>query len=48
MPLSTIFQLYRGGGNQSTHRKPLTCYYASKSGREDTFLLITLKQKLMS
>ena len=24
MPLLTIFQLYRGGGNQSTQRKPLT------------------------
>jgi hypothetical protein len=24
MPLSTIFQLYRGG-NRSTRRKPLTC-----------------------
>jgi len=26
MPLSTIFQLYRGGGNQSTWRKPPTCW----------------------
>jgi len=26
MPLSTIFQLYFGGGNQSTRRKPPTCH----------------------
>jgi hypothetical protein len=25
MSLSTIFQLYGGGGNRSTWRKPLTC-----------------------
>jgi len=25
MPLSTIFQLYRGGGNWNTRRKPPTC-----------------------
>ena len=26
MPLSTIFQLYRCGGNRSTRRKPPTCH----------------------
>jgi len=25
MSLSTMFQLYRGGGNWSTRRKPQTC-----------------------
>ena len=26
MPLSTIIQLNRGGGNRSIRRKPLTCH----------------------
>jgi hypothetical protein len=38
MPLSTIFQLYRavsfiGGGNQSTLRKPPTCYTCNERVR---------------
>ena len=31
MPLSTIFQLYRGGGNRSSWRKPPTCCKSPKN-----------------
>ena len=37
--LSTIFQLYRGGGNQRTQRKPPTCCFEVKCAGEVFFQL---------
>jgi len=45
MPLSTIFQLYRGGGNRSTKRKPLTCRMSLKTLSHNVALSIPCHER---